>query len=92
MNTFLRLAVPLAALALTGCVATSPNWDSRFGEAARVAAAQQIISPDASKNADPVAGIDGKAAQGAMGEYAKSFTQADQAPAPQVQNNISIGR
>lgn len=86
MNTFVRLAAPLAALAVTGCVATSPHWDSRFGEAARVVAAQQIISPEASKNGDPVAGIDGKAAQGAMGEYAKSYTQ----PEPQP-NAFTIG-
>jgi len=88
MNASVRLAVPLAALALTGCVATSPNWDSRFGEAARVTAAQQIVFPDASKNTDPVAGIDGKAAQGAMGEYAKSFTNPE--PQPSIMT-IGIG-
>ncbi|WP_332671069.1 pilus assembly protein [Aromatoleum sp.] len=74
MNTFIRLAAPLLTLALAGCVATSPKWDERFGEAARTITAQQVIAPDASKNTDTVAGIDGKAAQGAMGEYAKSFT------------------
>ena len=91
MNALARLAAPLAALALTGCVATSPNWDSRFGEAARVAAAQQIISPEASSNADPVAGIDGKAAQGAMAEYAKSVGIKDGgSSSPQVEiNNFS---
>ncbi|MCK0510441.1 pilus assembly protein [Aromatoleum buckelii] len=88
MNAFARLTAALAALALTGCVATSPNWDSRFGEAARTTAAQQIIFPEASKNTDPVAGIDGKAAQGAMGEYAKSYTT----PEPQASiMTIGIG-
>lgn len=86
MNALVKLAGPLAMLALTGCVATSPNWDARFGEAARVVTAQQVINPDASRNPDPVAGIDGKAAQGAMGEYAKSFTQ----PEPQP-NILTIG-
>lgn len=88
MNAFARLTVPLATLAVTGCVATSPNWESRFGEAARLAAAQQIISPEASRNRDPVAGIDGKAAQGAMGEYAKSFTNPE--PQPSIMT-IGIG-
>lgn len=67
----------LAALGQTGCVATSPQWDAQFGEAARTLAAQQVIAPEASLNPSPVSGIDGKAAQGAMGEYAKSFTQPE---------------
>lgn len=70
----------LVALAQTGCVATSPHWDAQFGEAARTLAAQQMISPEASLNPSAVSGMDGKAAQGAMSEYAKSFTQ----PQPQT--------
>lgn len=69
-------------LGLSGCMSTSPNWDARFGEAVRSATAQQVIDPQASHNTDPVAGIDGKAAQGAMGEYSKSFVQ------PQPQPNL----
>ncbi|AKU14002.1 pilus-associated lipoprotein [Azoarcus sp. CIB] len=80
MKKFALLTGASVIVALTGCAATSPNWDARFGEAARIVAAQQIIAPAASRNADPVAGIDGKAAQGAMGEYAKSFTQPEPQP------------
>ncbi|NMG56794.1 pilus assembly protein [Aromatoleum aromaticum] len=86
MKRTARLMGALSILALAGCASTSPNWDTRFGDAARVAAAEQVIAPEASKNADSVAGIDGKAAQGAMGEYAKSFTR----PEPQ-KNVFSIG-
>lgn len=78
MKKFAQLSGALSIVLLTlltGCVATSPDWDARFGEAARTVAAQQTIAPEASRNADPVAGIDGKAAQGAMGEYAKSYAQ-----------------
>lgn len=80
MRTFAKLPGIIAIISLTGCVATSPNWDSRFGEAARISAAQQVIDPNASRNADPVKGIDGKAAQGAMGEYQKSFVQPEPVP------------
>ena len=85
MNTFANLIGILMILGLTGCVATSPNWDAQFGEAARTTAAQQAIDPEASHNPDPVAGVDGKAAQGAMGEYAKSFAQ------PESQPDFTIG-
>ena len=67
------------AATLAGC-STTPLWDARFGDPVRVIAAQQVIDPDASRNTDPVRGVDGKAAQAAMSEYAKSFTQ----PQPQT--------
>jgi len=89
MKYLANLTGALLVFGLTGCVATSPNWDAHFGEAARTVAAQQVIAPEASRNASPVTGIDGKAAQAAMGEYAKSFTQ------PEPQSNvltIGVGR
>lgn len=82
MTKLANLAGALAVLGLSGCMSTSPHWDARFGDAARSVIAQQVIDPNASHNADPVTGIDGKAAQGAMGEYAKSFVQ------PQPQPNL----
>lgn len=80
MRKILIIGSVLAALGQSGCVATSPYWDAQFGEAARTLAAQQVIAPEASLNPSPVSGMDGKAAQGAMGEYAKSFRQ----PEPQT--------
>ncbi|MCK2097574.1 pilus assembly protein [Thauera aromatica] len=77
MRTFANLAVTALLLGLSGCMSTSPAWDARFGEAARVAAAQQVINPMASQSADTVSGVDGKAAQGAMNGYVKSFTKAE---------------
>lgn len=73
MRTFANLAVTALLLGLSGCMSTSPAWDARFGEAARVAAAQQVIDPMASQSADMVSGVDGKAAQGAISEYNKTF-------------------
>ncbi|BAL26416.1 hypothetical protein [Azoarcus sp. KH32C] len=78
MDKIAKLTGALVLVGLTGCVATSPDWDASFGDAVRTATAQQVIAPDASRNADPVAGIDGKAAQGAMGEYAKSYEHPQQ--------------
>lgn len=61
-------------LALGGCAATTtPTTDARLGEAMTMLKAQQTINPDASQNADPVAGIDGKAAKGALDNYRDSF-------------------
>lgn len=57
---------------LTGCSST-PYLDSRFGEAVDMALAQQTINQQASQNTDPVTGIDGKAAQEAIGRYHDSF-------------------
>ena len=55
------------------CLATSPRLDARFGDSVNIAKAQQTLNPDASKNRNVVAGIDGKAAQDAMLRYHESF-------------------
>ncbi len=67
----LSLLAPLA-----GCVATAPDWESRFGDAARQMRATQVIDPDApSRNvAAPV--VDGKAVAGAQTGYAGSYGYA----------------
>lgn len=65
-------AVMLAAC-LAGCMSPTPQLDARFGEAATVLRAQQTLRPEASRNASPVAGLDGKAARGALENYQDSF-------------------
>ena len=67
----LASATILAALA--GCVNPTPHLDSEFGLAVNAAKAQQTINPDASKNADPVAGIEGQAAKDSIERYYDSF-------------------
>jgi hypothetical protein len=81
----------LAVLAaLGGCSPMTPGatpaLDARFGEAVREARVRQTIDPQGSRNTNPVAGIDGAAAQNAMAEYHKSF----QEPAPTF-NVLGIG-
>lgn len=63
----------LALLVLGGCATPTPHLDRQFGTAVDTAKAQQTLNPDASRNADPVAGIDGTAADSAVDEYHNSF-------------------
>lgn len=67
-----RLAAAGAILALQACAMT-PNLDARFGDSVNGARAQQTLNPDASKNPNAVAGMDGKAAQEAMLRYRETF-------------------
>ena len=55
------------------CLASSPRLDARFGDAVNVAKAQQTLNPDASRNRNVVAGMDGKAAQDTILRYHESF-------------------
>ncbi len=80
------LASLFASATLAGCATNTPVLDERFGEAVNAAKAQQTINPDASLNTDPVAGVDGKAADGAVDRYHKSFVQP-----PATTNVFTIG-
>lgn len=83
------LATALAAAALlAGCVAQTPQLDAHFGEAVNAAKAQQILNPDASRNRDPVTGIDGPAANAAIDRYHKSY---ENPPPPVNVFNIGVG-
>ncbi len=64
---------------LSACAPTTPQWDASFGNSVRAAVAAQTLNPEASKNPDPVSGMDGRAARDAIGRYQKSFKE----PPPQ---------
>ena len=79
----------VAAGLLAGCADKTPRLDQKFGEAVNTAKAQQTINPDAPRNADPVAGLDGVAAQNAVDHYDRTY----KAPPPPVNVfNIGIGK
>lgn len=82
MKTMLLLTL---ALSFGGC-ASSPQYDARFGDAVRESRASMTMNPDAGSNPDPVAGMDGKAAQDSVILYQKSFQKP-----PPVTNVINIG-
>ena len=57
-----------------GCATEpAPYLESRFGDAVRTARVQQTIDLNASKNADPVAGMDGTSARTSINRYQQSF-------------------
>jgi len=73
----MRIALlPVAAAALAACAQVAPNWESRFGDAVRQAAAQQVIDPNAPSRNTALARTDGKAVSGAVKAYADSFGYA----------------
>ena len=85
MNKLLAILLPVL---LAGCAAPSstPSYDKRFGDAVREARLRMTLNPNAGRNPDPVAGMDGRAAHEAYGRYHDSF----KAPPP-VTNVINIG-
>lgn len=87
MNTPLKfLFVCVMSVLLTACVASTPEWDQNFGKSVRAAIAQQTINPEAGKNTDPVAGMDGKAANETLGRYQTTFKEP-----PPTANSFTIG-
>jgi hypothetical protein len=69
-----------ATLPLAACVQTTPRWDSQFGQSVRATVASQTLRPHAGVNADPVMGVDGKAALGAQHRYEHAFAQPEPPP------------
>ncbi|MGA7781315.1 MAG: hypothetical protein WCA85_26910 [Paraburkholderia sp.] len=75
-----------ACTTLAACLSSTPTWDRTFGSAVTQITVMQTLNPAASDNDDPVAGIDGPAAQAAQSNYVKSFTK----PTP-PSNSFTIG-
>ena len=88
MNPTLKrlFLVCAGTLLATGCVQRAPFLESQMGQSLSLIKAQQVINPNASSNADPVAGLDAKAAKSAQDRYEQSF----KAPQPQP-NAFTIG-
>jgi len=74
--TPIPFALSLLCTALAGCAATAPQWESRFGDAARQARATQVIDPAASSRNITGPVIDSKATAGAQTNYATSYGYA----------------
>lgn len=71
------LALVGASALLTGCMSTTPVWDTRFGESVRAVMAAQIIDPDAASHTASPDSIGGPAATAALDQYDKSFRTPD---------------
>lgn len=81
-----KLAIALLLGLIAGCASVTPNYDAKFGDAVREAKLKMTINPDAGKNPDQVAGMDGKAGRDTIILYQDTF----KAPPPVV-NVINIG-
>ena len=81
-----KLAITLLLGLIAGCASVTPNYDAKFGDAVREAKLKMTINPDAGKNPDQVAGMDGKAGRNTIILYQDTF----KAPPPVV-NVINIG-
>ncbi|MES2153069.1 MAG: pilus assembly protein [Pseudomonadota bacterium] len=85
-RTLLRPFLPCLLLALGACSTTTPRLDQQFGAALNTVKAQQWLHPDAARNTNPVAGMDGQAAKSAYDNYQKSY----RAPPPPT-GSFTIG-
>ncbi len=63
-----KLPIALLLCLLAAC-STTPDYNSKFGDAVREAKLKMTINPDAGKNPDLAMGLDGKAARNAMVRY-----------------------
>ena len=80
------IAIVILAASQMACTPTTPHWDTKFGDAVRLAVKQQTLNPNAGTNPDPVAGVDGNVAREAMGRYQNSFKEP-----PPAANVFTIG-
>jgi uncharacterized lipoprotein len=79
--------IALAVILLAGCASSStPQYDSRFGNAVRAARMAQTLNPTAGTTPAQPTGLDGRTAHEAIGRYEDSFKSP-----PPVVNVINIG-
>ena len=74
----MKSTLPAFALALwlSGCAATAPDWESRFGDASRQLRAAQVHDLNASSRNSASGLTDGKSVAGSQNAYADSFGYA----------------
>jgi hypothetical protein len=82
----MRHFISLLALGSLAACAQTTVQPYRFGDSVRVALAQQLMYPDAGRNADPVNGMNGAAGRNVFDRYQKSFS----APVPPP-SSLTIG-
>lgn len=70
----LSLSASLLVMLQACALSTSPDYDSRFGAAARALQAQQLMDPDApQRHASSQTKLDGRSAREAHERYVQSF-------------------
>lgn len=80
LRRLILAAASIGMSLLTGCAQPTPHFNVTFGDAVRMANALQTINPEASRNADPVLGVDSQAATNSISRYQKSFMEKEPQP------------
>lgn len=92
MNRSLLSACACCSITLlAGCVQPTPIVDSHLGDSLTMLKAQQILHPEAVRNTDPVAGIDGRAGKAGYDQYQKSYSTPEP-PSNAFTIGVSSGR
>jgi len=86
MERKLVLVIGIFGLLLTVACAGPSRVETDFGTSAKLAVFNQTANPQAGKDSQPVVGLDGGAAKGAMEKYRKDFEK----PAPPPTNVYTI--
>jgi hypothetical protein len=95
-NPSIVMAFLSLAFFFTGCAGSIPEkvtltppsrLEMDYGTSFKLMKVNQIANPEAEKNLDPVAGMDGQAAKAALDKYRKDF---EKPPAPPAYT-LSIG-
>jgi hypothetical protein len=77
----------IALLFLLMSCAGPGRLETDFGNSSKLSKINQIYDPEAEKNTEPVAGLDGKAAEANTEKYRKDFEK----PAQPVPSALTIG-
>ncbi|MEG2029903.1 MAG: hypothetical protein RR376_04550 [Janthinobacterium sp.] len=87
-----RLAALSLLLQLAACAhGSTPLLEQRFGDAVRLAMAQQRLDPAAGRNGTPANGLDGPSARAVMERYRASFVEPNGQVAQPVQFMLGGG-
>ena len=78
MRNLTLVLASLGVLALSACASRTPYYDSQYGNAVNTAKALQTLNPQASRNPDPVTGLDGPSAAHSIDRYHDSFRAPEQ--------------
>ena len=87
----LFLSMIIATALVCSACATPSKLTDNWGTAYYAQKQGQIVNPDASKNLQPVEGLYGQAAEAAMGQYLKSFTQKSGQGSSSRMGTIGVG-
>ncbi len=81
------LLIALSIIVLISACAGPSRLEENYGTSVKLSTSNQILSPDAERNLEPVTGMDGMAGQISIERYRKSFEQ----PAKSSQYIFNMG-